>query len=130
MRKRKTDGAETAAQPSQLQTDKDSRDRLTRLFYLLDEKLALLESRHQAEAPPLSAADNEKDARVMMSLLRVYEKLVEIKADADEGKPGAEDGGSKPDSNEAEQICRALADRIERLQKQARAGCVAAKSER
>ena len=55
----------------------------------------------------------------MISLIRVYEKLVEMKERLDEKAQGSHPDEQTPGSIEAERICKDLADRIERLQKQA-----------
>ena len=58
----------------------------------------------------------------MISLIRVYEKLVELKERAEEKERAAEDNKEGPSSAEAQRICTDLADRIEKLQKQAAEG--------
>ena len=54
----------------------------------------------------------------MMSLIRVYEKLVEMKGRLDDKVQGIENNAKGTGSDEAEQIRRDLAQRIERLQQQ------------
>jgi hypothetical protein len=99
------------------QSPVNGRDRISRLFLLLDAKLGLLEQRHHTDRDMSSSTDNEKDARAMMSLIRVYEKLVEIKERLDGGGPDSGDHLKGSGSDEAEQIRRDLAQRIERLQR-------------
>jgi hypothetical protein len=96
----------------------NSRDRISRLFLWLDEKLNHLEQHHLLTDGVLSSAEHEKDARTMISLIRVYEKLVEMKERLDEKERGTGAIEQRPGSVEAERICERLADRIERLQKQ------------
>jgi hypothetical protein len=102
----------------------NSRDRISRLFLWLDEKLEFLERRHLASDDVLSSAEHEKDARTMISLIRVYEKLVEMKERLDEKTQDAETGSTSAgdkayDSAEAERRRIEIAQRIERLQRQA-----------
>ncbi len=97
------------AQEQDLLTKKSnaaSRDRLSRLFLLADQKLTLLEKRHLDGGPELSAADNEKDAKAMITLTNLYEKLVSMK-----------DAKETMRSDEAERICLELAQRIKKLQR-------------
>ena len=87
-----------------------SRDRLSRLFLLADQKLTLLEKRHLDGGPELLAADNERDAKAMITLTNLYEKLVSMKDRQASAKETVR-------SDEAERICRKLAQRIEKLQR-------------
>ena len=100
------------------QQNANSRDRIARLFLWLDEKLDHLEKRQMGEGDNLTSAEHEKDARVMISLIRVYEKLVEMKERLDEKAQGAAAGAKGYDATEAEQKRREIAQRIERLQRQ------------
>ena len=132
---RRTKKRETQKLTTNQKSDAAGRDRISRLFLLLDEKLTLLEAGHGVEAEPLSSADNEKDARTMISLIRVYEKLVEMQERSEQKsdhKGGASTGrgGSGVGSDEAQTICRQLAERIERLQQQSGASKTARSSKR
>jgi 50S ribosomal subunit-associated GTPase HflX len=113
--------------------DLASRERLARLFSWLDERLALFEQSggsSLAGGKKAGPAQQEKEARALMSLIRVYEKLLEMKERLDERSEGGAHGGNGPGSIEADAICRELAGRIERLQKQAAAEKAAGEPER
>ena len=104
--------------------EKNGRDRIARLFLWLDEKLDHLEQRH-LEEDDLSAAEHEKEARTMIALIRVYEKLVEMKEHLDEKSQSASQAASASgsagqgyDGDEAERRRIEIAQRIERLQRQ------------
>jgi hypothetical protein len=96
-----------------------------RLFEVLDTKLKLLEERMaeaQAEgAAPQSAADTERDARSLNALARLYAKLVELdeaaKAPASKGGEGS-DKDAATRSDDADQLRRHLALRLERLDRE------------
>jgi hypothetical protein len=115
---------------------KDSRARLARLFSWLDGRLDLLERRPEAagEAAP-SAAEQERQARTMSSLIRVYEKLLAIEArsagDAPAGgkRRKGRDDDDGADGNETERRRRELAQRIDRLRKQVADGSSAGAAE-
>jgi len=93
-----------------------SRDRLTRLFLLADEKLQVLEKRQREAVLDLTAADNEKDAKAMIALTTLYEKLVGMK----DKEAARKEAARKEDvrSDKAERICIDLARRIEKLQQE------------
>ena len=94
-----------------------------RLFEVLDTKLKLLEERMaeaQAEgAVPQSAADTERDVRSLNSLMQVYAKLVALD---DAAKPPTEEGsdrdGARKTDDDADQLRRDLALRLERLNRE------------
>ncbi len=96
----------------------NSRDRISRLFLWLDETLVFLEHRHLQTDEALTSAEHEKDARTMISLIRVYEKLVEMTEHLDQKKPGASLDLKGYDAAETEQMRLEIAQRIERLQRQ------------
>ena len=98
----------------------NSRDRVSRLFLWLDEKLEFLERRHLQTDEPLTSAEHEKDARTMISLIRVYEKLVEMTERLDQKTQGESQDVKGYDSVETEQMRLEIAQRIERLQRQTR----------
>ncbi|MCP4934288.1 MAG: hypothetical protein GY927_08815 [bacterium] len=99
------------------------RDRVSRLFLWLDEKLEFLEHRHLQRHAPLTSAEHEKDARTMISLIRVYEKLVEMTARLDKKTQGESRDVKGYDSVETEQMRLEIAQRIERLQRQSEGQC-------
>ena len=100
-----------------------SRDRVSRLFLWLDEKLGFLEQRHLQTDEVLTSAEHEKDARTMISLIRVYEKLVEMTDRLDQKAQGASPDTKGYDHGETEQMRLEIAQRIERLQRQAEGQC-------
>lgn len=80
------------------------------------EKRMALEKRKEAE--PASAADQERDSRMVHSLIRSLEKVTELEADLDRpdagaGKPRAADARALAD--EAERFRRDIAQRLARL---------------
>lgn len=89
-----------------------------RLYLAIDRKLQEIEQRMQDTGHEgLSAADAERDARTLSALARVYAKLVELDGAA---KPAVEKKkGEKPgaprSSEDADQLRRDLARRLERL---------------
>jgi len=95
-----------------------SRDRISRLFLWLDEKLGFLERRHLQTDEVLTSAEHEKDARTMISLIRVYEKLVEMTDRLDQKTRDERPDIKGYDRNETEQMRLEIAQRIERLQRQ------------
>ena len=95
-----------------------SRDRVSRLFLWLDEKLEFLERRHLQTDEALTSAEHEKDARTMISLIRVYEKLVEMTERLDQKTKGESPDARGYDRAETEQMRVEIAQRIERLQRQ------------
>jgi len=107
------------------------RDRVSRLFLWLDEKLEFLERRHLQTDEPLTSAEHEKDARTMISLIRVYEKLVEMTERLDQKTQGESQdarGDARGDIRgydpvETEQMRFEIAQRIERLQRQSEGQC-------
>lgn len=89
-----------------------------RLYLIIDAKLREIETRmHQAEsgAAPQSAADTERDMRNLNSVLTIYTKLVELDEKAKQA--GSEKQGTVG-SEDAEQLRRDLARRIERLNRE------------
>jgi hypothetical protein len=92
------------------------RTMVRRLLGVLDGKLKELEDRMaeaQGEAPQ-SAADIERDARSLTALARLYAKLVEL----DNAAKGEAEGSNQGDavrSEDADQLRRDLARRLERL---------------
>ncbi len=99
------------------------RDRVSRLFLWLDEKLEFLECRHLQTDEPLTSAEHEKDARTMISLIRVYEKLVEMTERLDQKTQGESQDVKGYDPVETEQMRLEIAQRIERLQRQSEQQC-------
>ena len=87
------------------------RGRLEKLFGWLDRRLSELEAEDEE---PLSPARREKEAREMISLLKVYEKLLEMKEVLNERERGA--GTGAVSHEEAERRRLEIAQRIERLQ--------------
>jgi hypothetical protein len=108
----------------------DSPAPLARLFSWLDARLELLERQPATpagdDAP--SAAEQERQARTMSSLIRVYEKLLEIEARSAGDEPAGRrrrkgrGGDEGSHGNEAERRRRDLAQRIDRLRQQAAGG--------
>jgi hypothetical protein len=93
------------------------RKMIDRLLKVLDRKLTEIEARMEdahIEGAPHSAADLERDARSLTSLARIYAKLVELD---DEAKSGgqASDTSASARSDDADQLRRDLALRLERL---------------
>ena len=99
------------------------RDRVSRLFFWLDEKLGFLERRHLQTDEALTSAEHEKDARTMISLIRVYEKLVEMTERLDQKSQGDSPDVKGYDAIETEQMRVEIAQRIERLQRQNEEQC-------
>lgn len=91
---------------------------VARLFTVLDHKMALLEARMANaidRASPESAADTERDARTMTTLMQIYTKLAAFD-DAAQAKGGgseSRDGARRDD--DADRLRRDLADRLARL---------------
>ena len=90
-----------------------------RLYLAIDRKVQEIEMRmQQAEDEGRSAANSEREARTLSALARVYAKLVELDGAS---KPATEkrETESKPSSarsgEDAEQLRRDLARRLERL---------------
>ena len=73
---------------------------VARLFKVLDDKMALLEARMANavdRASPESAADTERDARTITTLMQIYTKLAALDdaAQAKDGGSESRDGGSE-----------------------------------
>jgi hypothetical protein len=86
-----------------------------RLFKVIDAKLQEIETRMQqadADAAPRSAADTERDVRGVNTLMSLYAKLVEL-----DKQSGSETEGAARSEN-ADQLRRDLALRLERLNRQ------------
>jgi hypothetical protein len=94
------------------------RQMVRRLFEVLDTKLREIEERMadaRAEGTaPQSAADSERDARSLTALARLYAKLVELDDAAKTAGEGS-DKGAATRSDDADQLRRDLALRLERL---------------
>ena len=94
---------------------------VARLFRVLDHKMRLLEERMANEvregAAPQSAADTERDVRSFGSLMQIYAKLAAL----DDAARGAEQGSAAEGtrtSDDADQLRRDLALRLERLNRE------------
>lgn len=95
------------------------RDMIARLYQALDQKMQLIEERiaqsagHAGDAMPVSAADNERDARTLNALFRLFERLTEM----DDRLRGAGGGDPKIKDTDADSLRRDLARRLARLRK-------------
>jgi hypothetical protein len=93
------------------------RKMIDRLLKVLDRKLTEIEARMaeaNTESAPRSAADIERDARSLNAFARLYAKLVELEDEAKTGGQGS-DHETSPRSDDADQLRRDLALRLERL---------------
>jgi hypothetical protein len=95
------------------------RKMVRRLFEVLDGKLREIEERmadaQREGALPQSAADSERDARSLTALARLYAKLVELDEAATPAAGEGSDIGAAARSDDADQLRRDLALRLERL---------------
>ena len=88
-----------------------------RLLKALDHKMKELETRMtQADAAPATAADSERDARTLGTLVRLFDRLKGIGAKA-AGVTGAPAAGrtAGKDHHDADRVRRDLARRLEKL---------------
>ncbi len=99
-----------------------NRKLVTRLLAALDKGLAQLEARMMPEtgAVPVSAADAERDARSLAGFARLYQKLVAL--DEAARSAGGEGGQATEATDDAGELRRALALRLERLNQARNAG--------
>ncbi|MGV1013483.1 MAG: hypothetical protein ACOYB4_00780 [Methyloceanibacter sp.] len=113
--------------PGAPRTPRSTADQLRRrrlaqqLFKIIDAKLQEIETRMQqaeANAMPPSAADTERDVRSINSLMGLYAKVVELDEAA---KQSGSDAEEEAKSEDAEQLRRDLARRLERLNREGNA---------
>lgn len=88
-----------------------------RLLAAIEQKLKRIEERLQMDAET-TAADSEREAREIGQLIRNYEKLQKLEADAANSSKGR---SAKESGGDAEQWRIELAKRIERVREQWRA---------
>ena len=96
-----------------------------RLLLAIDRKMQEIEKRMNAQAEaaaPQSAADIERDARAMNTLLQAYARVKELDAQARRDGKRSDQDSAKGMSHDAEQIRRDLADRLARLGPPTRGG--------
>lgn len=97
------------------------RRRLTRrLTTAIDRILAKMENRMASEkkrgAKPTSAADQERDSRMVHSLIRSLEKVTEFEAELERPDGGGDNAAdARALADEAEQFRRDIAERLARL---------------
>jgi hypothetical protein len=102
--------------PTRARPDKGKADLARRLLTALDHKMTEFETRMtQAKAAaPATAADSERDARTLGTLVRLFDKLKGFGAKAAAGaKPGSWTAGK--DTHDADRFRNDLARRLESL---------------
>jgi transposase-like protein len=94
----------------------DAEDTMTaRLYRALDRKLGVIEQRiakSDTGEVSMSPSDNERDARTLNSLMRLYERLNEIEGRNPIAEPSTD---TEVEPNDAEQTRKELAQRFARL---------------
>jgi hypothetical protein len=108
--------AATAHRPPLPRHVEGEADLARRLLTALDHKMREFETRMTQAAAPVTAADNERDARTLNTLVRLFDKLKGFgaKAVAGAGAPAASRTAGK-DSHDADSFRHDLARRLERL---------------
>jgi hypothetical protein len=93
-------------------TGQTHEQRLERLFRIIDQLLARLEST-MTRNPNMTPQDHEKTARAVTQTVTALERVIDF---SDPKKaPETSDGGKNNDSAEAERMRREIAERLERL---------------
>lgn len=85
-----------------------------RLYRAIDLKLKRLEERMQS-SDELSAADSEREARELSSMIRSFEKVTEVAADIDKRRKPVASERKPVCPEDAERMRREIAERLERL---------------
>ncbi len=85
-----------------------------RLYRAIDLKLKRLEERMQS-SDELSAADSEREARELSSMIRSFEKVTEVAADIDKRRKPVASERKPVRPEDAERMRREIAERLERL---------------
>lgn len=85
-----------------------------RLYRAIDLKLKRLEERMQS-SDELSAADSEREARELSSMIRSFEKVTEVAADIDKRRKPVASERKPIRPEDAERMRREIAERLERL---------------
>jgi hypothetical protein len=95
------------------------RSLLKRLYKVLDRKVRLMEQRIAlaggTDATAQSATDAEREMRTLNALTGMLNKLIELEERARASGPGAADGADNGEPENADELRRDLALRIERL---------------
>ncbi len=103
--KKPAGGGKGAAKPASV---------VKRLYRAIDLKLKRLEERMQS-SDELSAADSEREARELSSMIRSFEKVTEVAADIDKRRKPVASGRKPARPEDAERMRREIAERLERL---------------
>jgi len=101
---------------------------IKRLYRALDLKLTKLEQRMQA-SDELTAADSEREARELSSMIRSFEKVTEVAAEIDKSRKQAGRRGRTVRAEDAERMRSEIAERIERLRTTGLHGAVSGRTE-